>query len=486
MLNPNGQTITPRTNWTQGIAEQIFARSAGAQLTLNNQVKCLFNSSENFPAWEEAISSAQESILIEMYIFASNDFGKRIRDILIEKAQQGIQVYLIYDWLGSLKQHYTRFFSPLIHAGAVVVAYNRPALNNGFGLFARDHRKLIIVDRSVAFIGGLCISSLWEGDEAKGIPQWRDTGIRLKGGIVNDAISAFAETLYTEKISLPANLSSANQNQMINGNVAARLIATTPASANMMRLDLLIISLARQTLWITDAYFMATGMYLNLLKSAAADGVDVRLLVPKTSDIRWIGTVSRTQYRPLLEAGIRVFEWNGAMIHAKSAVVDSRWVRVGSTNLNISSWLANREIDVAIEDKAIANELQDQFLRDLENATEVILANQKTTLKHPRAKASNPPRAKAKAATRQAFRFGEVLDATVRGTRMVSENEAFSFVSLGIFFFILATTFFFFPNLIAIPLSLLFCLSGIALVAKAIGLKRSSKVAKAKADLTKD
>lgn len=486
MLNSNDHTPSSRKNWTQEIAEQIFARSAGAQLTLNNQVQLLFNSEENFPAWEQAMSDAQESIFIEMYIFANNAFGKKIREILIEKAYQGIQVYLIYDWLGSLKQHYTGFFRPLIHAGAIVIAYNRPALNNGFGIFARDHRKLIIVDRSIAFIGGLCISSLWEGNPEKNQTPWRDTGIKLEGAIVNDAISAFAETLQTEKITLPSYLSAANTTQNTVGHVAARLIATTPTSANMMRLDLMIISLARETLWITDAYFMATGLYLNLLKSAAMDGVDVRLLVPKTSDIHWIGTVSRTQYRPLLEANVRVFEWNGAMIHAKSAVVDSRWVRIGSTNLNISSWLANREIDVAIEDKVIAKEFQEQFLRDIENATEVILTNQKAHLKHPRIKANNPPRAKAKAATRQAFHFGEVLDATVRGTRMVSENEALSFASLGIFFSITAIIFFFFPNVIAIPLSLLFCLSGITLIAKAIALKQKAKTSKSKPDLTKE
>jgi CDP-diacylglycerol--glycerol-3-phosphate 3-phosphatidyltransferase/cardiolipin synthase len=147
------------------------------------------------------------------------------------------------------------------------------------------------------------------------------------------------------------------------GTIAARLIATTPSTAHMMRLDLLIASFARRTLWLTDAYFMGTSTYLSALKQAARDGVDVRLLVPRSSDIRWIATVSRTMYRPLLESGVRVFEWNGPMIHAKTAVADGRWARIGSTNLNISSWLANREIDVAIEDESVAGELAARFCR---------------------------------------------------------------------------------------------------------------------------
>ena len=126
----------------------------------------------------------------------------------------------------------------------------------------------------------------------------------------------------------------------------------------MMRLDLLAVSMARKTLWITDAYFMPTRMYAQGLINAAKDGVDVRVLVPSTSDIKWIGAVSRTQYRTLLEAGVRVFEWNGSMIHAKMSVVDGMWARVGSTNLNFSSWFANRELDVAIEDRATVDYLE--------------------------------------------------------------------------------------------------------------------------------
>ena len=122
---------------------------------------------------------------------------------------------------------------------------------------------------------------------------------------------------------------------------------------------------ARQ-LWLTDAYYGGTAPYVNALRAAARDGVDVRLLVPGASDIPLVRLFSRAGYRPLLEGGIRVYEWNGSMIHAKTAVADGRWARVGSTNLNVASWLGNRELDVIVEHEPFAREMEEMFLRDLE------------------------------------------------------------------------------------------------------------------------
>src|SRR5207245_8223690 len=125
------------------------------------------------------------------------------------------------------------------------------------------------------------------------------------------------------------------------GEVPLRRIPPAPATASLLALALLVASLARSTLWITDAYFIATTAYIQALRRAAADGVDVRLLLPASSDIGWIAAISRIQYRPLLAAGVRIFEWNGSVLHAKTAVADSLWTRVGSTNLNVASWLGN-------------------------------------------------------------------------------------------------------------------------------------------------
>ena len=133
------------------------------------------------------------------------------------------------------------------------------------------------------------------------------------------------------------------------------------ACATSRSVDQLFAALARHTLWLTDAYYAGTTPYVQAVRSAAADGVDVRLLVPGTSDIPALRPLSRAGYRPLLEAGVRVFEWNGSMLHAKTAVTDGKWARVGSTNLNLASWLGNRELDVIVEDQPFARRMEEMY-----------------------------------------------------------------------------------------------------------------------------
>lgn len=474
----------------QQVAERALSRSAGAPLTVGNQIDVLIDSQENFAAWEDAIQQAQSFILIEMYIFADNAFGIRMRDLLVKRAAMGLPVYLVYDWLGSVTQHLKGFFNPLIAVGAHVRAYNPPSLNGGISLLGRNHRKSIIVDGQVAFVSGLCISSVWEGNASKGIAPWRDTGLKIKGPLVADAIAAFNSTWEHCRGKLPAELQQVDMSSC--GDVAARLIATTPETANMMRLDLMIASFAKERLWLTDAYFMGTGIYMTALERAARDGVDVRLLVPRSSDIKWIATVSRTLYRPLLEAGVRVFEWNGSMIHAKTAMADRRWARIGSTNLNISSWLANRELDVAIEDENVASKLAEQYENDLDNAVEIVLSGprhrpslsrqrdkQEFNLSHTTAKGTTM------AAARQAARIGDALNVVVRGTRDVDSSEASAFLSIGVFLLIVALLFCFHPFLVVVPLVLLMVISGGAVLAKAFALYKARKAEKYDQDAEK-
>lgn len=475
-------------NYIRQMAEQAFSRSAGAPLISGNQVDLLFDCAENFPAWESAIAGARESILIEMYIFADNRFGRRLRDLLVERAAAGVRVCLLYDWMGSLREHLRGFFKPIAAAGGKLCVFNPPSLSGGLSLFGRDHRKLIIVDQRVAFVSGLCASSVWEGNPEKDIAPWRDTGVRIRGPLVASAVAAFTDSWLTCGGTLPDNFHMCEPAPC--GEVDARLIATKPDTANIMRLDLLITSFARQTLWLTDAYFIGTGVYLTALKRAARDGVDVRLLVPRSSDIGWIATVSRTQYRPLLEAGVRVFEWNGEMIHAKTAVADGRWARIGSTNLNLSSWMANRELDISIEDSAVATRLAERFQLDLQNSTEVVLGGRRRRpiLSKAREKetfslsgASGGSFVGARAAARQAARIGDALGVVVRGTRNVDASEASSFLSIGLFLLLLGALLAFFPYLIVAPLVLVLTISSVAVIARSLTLYRARRKRRAQA-----
>ena len=141
----------------------------------------------------------------------------------------------------------------------------------------------------------------------------------------------------------------------------------------LYRIDQMIAAVARKFLWVTDAYFVGSTSYTEALGAAAQEGVDVRLLVPGSSDLPMVRTVSRAAYRPLLEAGIRVFEWQGSMLHAKTAVIDDQWTRIGSTNLNPASWLGNWELDVAIDHPGTAQLMRDMYIADLKNSVEVVL-----------------------------------------------------------------------------------------------------------------
>ena len=152
-----------------------------------------------------------------------------------------------------------------------------------------------------------------------------------------------------------------------------RVVPTSPDRTTLYRLELAALAAASDRIWLTDAYFMGTAVYIESLSAASRHGVDVRLLVPNNSDVRWVGNLSRTLYRRLLDAGVRIFEWNGPMVHAKTAVADRRFVRIGSTNLNLSSWVGNWELDVVIEDAGVAARMEEIYDRDLRNATEVVI-----------------------------------------------------------------------------------------------------------------
>jgi len=243
------------------------------------------------------------------------------------------------------------------------------------------------------------------------------------------------------------------------GEAALRVVASIPAMGGMFRVDQLIAALATKRLWLTDAYYAGMTTYVQALRAAAKDGVDVRLLVPNATDIPLLKPLSRAGYRALLEAGVRVFEWNGTMLHAKTAVADGRWARVGSTNLNIASWFGNFEMDVVVEDEPFAVLMEQMFLGDLGNATEIVLdAKQKV-------RAPNEPRHRQPVLTSGggsvgraaagAVRIANVVAAAFTNRRVLEPVEARITVMSGAALLTLAIFFTFFPRLLVYPLVLL-------------------------------
>jgi len=448
---------------TRAFAEQALSRSAGAPLIGGNAVELLIDARAHFDAWLAAIAGATRHVFLENYIIRDDAVGQAFRAALVERAQAGVFVAVIADFGGCLGQSRSSFWEPLRAAGGHVRIYNPPRLGSSFGWVSRDHRKVLVVDGTVGFLSGVCLSEKWLGDPSRNVPPWRDTGVALRGPAVAEIEHAFADSWREAGDALPDDERLRPvAGDVTAGDVSLRVIATQPSTAGTYRLDQMVAAMATRTLWLTDAYFVGVAPYVQALSAAARDGVDVRLLVPGTSDIPMVAGMSRSGYRPLLKAGIRVFEWNGSMLHAKTAVADGRWARVGSSNLNIASWLSNREIDVAIEDAAFASRLEAQYEADLENATEILLHPRKRRSGNERMRSSSPrpprPRRGGGSSSRAAagaLRLANTVSAAITHHRVLGDTETGPLIAGAVAALVLTTVAILWPAVIAWPLALL-------------------------------
>ncbi len=459
------------------LADRAFARASGSDPIDGNAVRLLLDAEQNYPAWLEAIRGAERSILFESYMVDDDAVGREFADALAAKARAGVDVRVVYDWLGS--RGAGALWAQLAAAGAQTRAFNPPRIDSPFGWFSRDHRKTITVDGRIGFVTGVCISAKWLGDPARRMEPWRDTGVEIHGPAVAEIARAFAQVWEASGgAPLAVDRLAPVQRGVRAGDVRMRVIAGAPNATGTYRMDLAIASLAHQRLWLTDAYFVGTSAYVQALAAAARDGVDVRLLVPGASDIPALSPLSRAAYRALLEAGVRVFEWNGTMLHAKTAVADGFWARVGSTNLNIASWMGNYELDVAIEDRHFAEAMAMQYDADLERATEIVLtrrnrvrpAEGKTGPVARRALSGSAGRVAA-----GAVGVGSALGAALTSRRVLEPAESGMLAKVGTGVIAIALVAAWWPQVIAWPLALLGAWLGLAWLGKALVLHRTAK-----------
>jgi cardiolipin synthase len=462
------------------LADDAFSRVAGAPRVAGNRVRILRDATENYPAWLEAIAAARRTVHFESYIIHDDEAGRRFADLLVERARAGVRVRILYDWFGGLGHTFPRFWRALRQGGVEVRCFNPPRFDSPFGWVSRDHRKMLAVDGRIGFVTGLCVGQRWVGYPERGIEPWRDTGVEVRGPAVAELERAFAETwaLAGDPIAeaeLPVRASIPDA-----GDVTLRVIASVPSTAGLYRLDQLVAAGARHTLWLTDAYFVGGTPYIQALRGAARDGVDVRLLVPGASDVWLMRALSRAGYRPLLEAGIRVFEWNGSMLHAKTAVADGRWARVGSTNLNLASWIGNWELDVAVEDTAFARAMEAMYLDDLSRATEIVLsARSRVHPSAPRTRGGRPARrigsGSAGRAAAGALGISSAVGAAITNHRALGPAEARIMAWAGLLLLLVALLAGLWPLALAVPAAALAAWVGIALLVRAFRLHRADR-----------
>jgi cardiolipin synthase len=343
-------------------------RAAGGRPIPGNHVELLIDGPCAYDAMLDVISGATRWIHFENYIIRSDAAGRRFADLLAQRARDGVHVRVLYDGLGS-------FFTPrsywrtLRQAGVEVRTFRPLSAIDLVSNLSRNHRKLVVADGSRGVIGGLCIGCEWTGEEAEDGSPWRDTAVDIAGPAAAVLDQAFARTWEVAGGQVPDEDVAGRVTPQ--GDAAVRVISGEPGRERTYRVIELLAAGSINRLWITDAYLVAPPRLFQALRDAARDGVDVRLLVPGLSDLPLVRNLSRIGYRELLRSGVRIFEWDGPMLHAKTIVADGRWSRVGSSNLNPSSLLGNWELDVLIEDSGLADAMERQFRLDVARSREV-------------------------------------------------------------------------------------------------------------------
>jgi len=450
----------------EALGDSAFSRVAEASQSDGNAVRPLCDAAANYPAWLGAIAEARLTVHLENYIIAEDGVGRAFSAALIAATRRGVRCRVLYDWLGCWTKTSARFWTTLRTAGVEVRRYNPPRLGNPLAWISRDHRKLLCVDGRMAFVGGLCISHDWEG-----IPPRRDTAVEVRGPAVAHLEAAFRDSWATAAPPIAAEDPTRPDDTARPGALSVWVIAGHPNDMGLYRLEQLIAEIVERSLWLADAYFVATTGYVRALSGAARAGVDVRLLVPGSSNWPIVGTLSRAGYRPLLEAGVRVFEWNGPMMHAKTAVADGCWTRVGSSNSNFASWISNRELDVTIKDRAFAKEMEAQYEQDLGNATEIALGpgrGRPTDLEN----VVSPWRtAHASRLVAGVVGLGNIVGATVSQHRTPGPAEAIVLSAAAAALLALSLAAFLTPHLIAFALGAIAAWVGVTILVRAWKLR---------------
>jgi len=360
----------------------------GSPLTTGNEVLLLQDGPATYQAMFAAIDAAVDHINMETYILDDDAVGQRFAQALIAKQQQGVQVNLIRDSVGTLETP-TAFFQQLTDSGIEVLEFNpvNPLITRkDWTLNQRDHRKLLIVDGSTAFLGGINISSVYSGGSFSkalrlkpdtgpdGSLAWRDTDLQLQGPVVAEFQKLFIAAWESQK---GAPLAEKNYfpPPKSAGREVVRAIGSSPEEPFSLIYATLLsaIGSAETSVHITNAYFVPDPQLLEALEAAARRGVGVSLILPSRTDSWLVFHAGRGYYERLLRAGVKIFERRGVILHSKTALIDGVWATVGSTNLDWRSFLHNHELNAVVLGSGFGKQVQTMFARDLAESDEITL-----------------------------------------------------------------------------------------------------------------
>jgi cardiolipin synthase A/B len=352
---------------------RLLLNSSKSLLTEKNKVTVLQNGRATFDSLIEAIENAQHHVHLEYYIIDDDHIGNLIRKLLIKKAKEGVKIRFIYDDVGcwSLPKH---FIDSMVDEGIEAYSFlpvHFPLLTNKINY--RNHRKIVVVDGKVGFVGGLNIADRYlNGVEELGI--WRDTHLKLEGEAVNSLQIVFLVDWFfvSDEVIKGEPYFPATE---VEERHFVQITTSGPDSdwASIMQAYFAAISSAQSTIYISTPYFMPNESILTALKTASLSGLDVRILLPAKSDSKIVFWSSRSYVSELLEAGIKIYFYEKGFPHSKLLLVDGVLSSVGTANLDIRSFDQNFEVSALIYDEVIVGDLQQSYLNDLQNSREIIL-----------------------------------------------------------------------------------------------------------------
>lgn len=340
-------------------------------LSFGNDIDIIIDGDRCFDSFLKDISQAKISINLETFIFKSDDVGWKVAAALADRARSGVEVNVMYDAVGSIGAS-SKIFSYMKKNNVEVIQYNPIApWRKYFNLTLRDHRKILTIDGKIAYVGGINISSEYAGKKYKG-GRWRDTHIRITGPAVKDIQFFFIEnwfrqggTIIRSDYHFPVLKRTGDNLMMILSTRSRKNIRPIFESYNSA------IVTAKKSIHITNAYFIPNRKIYHELVKAAERGVDVRLILPGLSDVQIVKHASRYLYRYYLRHGIRVYEYQKSILHAKTAVIDGVWSTVGSSNLDRQSLIMNLEVNAVILDDVFGEKMEDVFRKDLRFSKEI-------------------------------------------------------------------------------------------------------------------
>jgi cardiolipin synthase len=348
-------------------------------LVTGNRVTLLVNGPDTYAAMFRAIQGARDHVNFETFTFDDDETGRRFADLLLQKRAEGVQVNLIYDSAGSY-QTPPSFFERLRRGGVNVVEFNPISRSDAVDAADRDHRKILVVDGRIAFTGGVNIGRAYsesmygEYGERGGKLSWRDTDIRVEGPVVAEFQKLFLDTWTGQKGPKLATEHFFPSLKKV-GNDLARVVGSTPGKRNRVTYMMYVaaVTFADNSIHLTNAYFVPNKEMVNALTGAAARGVDVKIILPGRSDSALVFRAGRSYYSRLLKAGVKLYERRARILHAKTGVVDGVWSTVGSTNLELWSFLRDNEVNAVILGKDFAGQMETMFKQDLANSNQIQL-----------------------------------------------------------------------------------------------------------------